>query len=118
MVRKKTWKSFTDEPRFYYGYILVAAALIIMIVMWGAFFSFGIFFKPVLTEFGWTRAMTSGAFSLATILQGLLSIGMGTLTDRLGPRLALTLSGFLLGLGYLLMSQIEEIWQLYQREGL
>jgi len=67
----------------------------------------------MLSEFGWTRAMTSGAFSLSWIIQGLLGIVMGGLTDRLGPRMALTLCGFLLGLGYLLMSQISAVWQLY-----
>ena len=92
---------------------MVAAALCIVIASWGTYYAFGVFFKPVLTEFGWTRAMTSGAFSLAMIVQGLIGIVVGGLTDRLGPRIVLTLCGFLLGLGYLLMSQIGTVWQLY-----
>ncbi len=101
------------EPRFFYGYIVVVAALFIMVAIYGVFYAFGIFFKPVLAELGWTRAMTSGAFSLAWIVQGLLAIGMGGLNDRLGPRLVMTLCGFILGLGFLLMSQISAVWQLY-----
>jgi MFS family permease len=84
-----------------------------MVATWGTHFAFGVFFIPVLTEFGWTRAVTSGAFSLSMITQGLLGIVMGGLTDRLGPRVVLTLCGFLLGLGFLLMSQISAVWQLY-----
>jgi len=84
----------------------------------GTRLSFGIFFKPVLTEFGWTRAMTSGAYSLAVIVHGFLSIAMGGLNDRLGPRIVVTLCGFFLGLGYLLMSQVNSIWQLYLFYGL
>jgi len=46
-------------------------------------------------------------------VQGLLGIAMGRLTDRFGPRLVLTISGFLVGVGYLLMSYISTVWQLY-----
>ena len=46
------------------------------------------------------------------IVQGLLGIVMGGLTDRLGPRKVLTLCGILIGLGYLLMSQLGVMWQL------
>ncbi|HVP79732.1 MAG TPA: hypothetical protein VMV04_17750, partial [Thermodesulfobacteriota bacterium] len=49
-----------SRPKFFYGYVVVAAALFMAIVMWGARFSFGVFFSPVLEEFGWTRAATSG----------------------------------------------------------
>lgn len=101
------------EPQFFYGFIVVVAAFLIMVVMFGVYYTFGIFFKPVLTEFGWTRAMTSGAFSLSWIVSGLLAIVMGRLTDRFGPRLVMTLCGFFLGLGYLLVSQISAVWQLY-----
>ena len=96
-----------------YGYVVVAAAFCIMVAVWGTYNTFGVFFKPVLTEFGWTRAMTSGAFSLSWIIQGLLAIVMGRLTDKFGPRLVMVSCGLFLGIGYLLMSQIETIWQFY-----
>jgi len=92
---------------------VVVATFFIQVVAFGVYSAFGVFFKPVLAEFGWTRAMTSGAFSLSMIISGLLGIVMGGLTDRLGPRIVLTLCGSLLGLGYLLMSQIGAVWQLY-----
>jgi MFS family permease len=38
---------------------------------------------------------------------------MGRLTDMFGPRVVLTICGFLIGLGYLLMSQVGAVWQLY-----
>jgi MFS family permease len=100
-------------PRFSYGYIVVGAAFIIMIIMWGAYNSFGIFFKSVLTDLNWTRAMISGALSLSWIVQGILGIVMGKLNDRFGPRVVLAICGFLVGLGYLFMSRIGTVWQLY-----
>jgi len=113
MASQEAQQSPGAEPGFFYGYIVVMAATFIMVAAYSVHFAFGVFFKPVLTEFGWTRAMTSGAFSLSWIVQGLLGIVMGGLNDRLGPRMVLTLCGFLLGLGYLLMSQLSAVWQLY-----
>ena len=103
----------SKKPRFFYGYVIVAAAFSIVIIAHGAQYTFGIFFKPILTEFGWTSAATSGAFSLYLVLWGLLSIFVGRLNDSFGPRIVMTASGFFLGLGYLLMSQVSVLWQLY-----
>ncbi|MBL7211201.1 MAG: MFS transporter [Desulfobacteraceae bacterium] len=97
----------------FYGYLVVAAAFFIMVVVWAAFYSFGVFFKPLLNEFGWTRAMTSGAFSLSAIIMGVLGIAMGGLNDKLGPRAVMSICGLLVGGGYILMSRLSDIWQLY-----
>ena len=83
------------------------------IAMWGARLSFGVFYAPVLEEFGWSRAATSGGFSLTWVFTGLLSIAVGRLNDRLGPRLIMTTAGVLVGLGYLLMSKLSSLWQLF-----
>lgn len=103
----------SKNPRLFYSYIIVAVAFFIMVVAYGAYYSFGVFFKPVLAEFGWSRAVTSGAYSFSFLLYGFLGMFMGRLSDKFGPRIVLTVCGFFLGLGYLLMSQISTIWQLY-----
>ena len=100
-------------PRFFYGYVVVFLACLIMVVTWGTFYSFGVFFKPVLTEFGWTRTAVSVASSLVFLLSGFIGIFTGRLCDRFGPRIVVTVCSLLLGLGYLLMSQLSAIWQLY-----
>jgi MFS family permease len=84
-----------------------------MATMWGVYYAFGVFFKPVLNEFGWTKAMTSGAFSLASMMNGLLAVAVGGLTDKFGPRLVMTVCGLFLGLGFMLMSQISNVFHLY-----
>lgn len=102
-----------NEPRFFYGYVVVIAAFFIFVVSFATYSSFGVFFNPLLEEFGWNRAVTSGAFSLSMLIYGVLGIVVGALNDRFGPRVVLTFCGILLGLGYLLMSQIGALWQLY-----
>ncbi|MFC1909848.1 MFS transporter [Chloroflexota bacterium] len=106
----------SGQPRsgkIYYGYFVVALSLLMMVLLWGAYYSFGVFFKPMSAEFGWTRAMTSGAFSVSMFLLGFMGIASGLLTDKYGPRLVMTISGVITGLGYLLMSQIGAVWQFY-----
>ena len=114
MPHQMVWQSPTRaKPQRFYGYIVVVAAFFIMVLMFGIFDTFGVFFKPLLTDFGWTRAVTSGAFSLYWIIQGLLAIVVGRVNDRFGPRVVITFCGFIFGLGYLLMSQVSALWQLY-----
>lgn len=101
------------KPRFFYGYTIIAAAFFIELLAWGTYATFGVFFISLSADFGWTRAMTSSPRSLSFLLIGLLGIVVGRLTDKLGPRLVMTVCGFFLGLGYLLMSQLNTIWYFY-----
>lgn len=102
----------------YYGHIIVTAAFIIFAATDIATFSYGIFFKPLAEEFGWTRSVTSGPYSLSLLLFGFSSIFAGTFTDRFGPRLVVTICSLFLGFGLMLMSQIGSLWQLYLSFGL
>lgn len=113
MTEEDIYQPHKKTPRVFYGYIVAAAAFLIMIVAWGLYIVFGIFFTPLLNEFGWTRAVTSGAYSLSSVLHGMLGIVMGLLTDKLGPRKVVTFCGIILALGYFLMSQVNSVWQLY-----
>lgn len=82
-------------------------------IAWGAQYSFGVFFKPMLNEFGLSRAVLSGAYSTGLVVQSVACIFTGKLCDRYGPRSVVTICGALLGVSYLLMSQVRAIWQIY-----
>ena len=101
------------QPKFFYGYVVVIAGFLILVSMYGTLYSFGVFFKPVLAEFGWARAMTSGAYSLCFLLSGALAMAAGRLSDRFGPTAVMSCSGLLLGLGYFLTSKMSTLWELY-----
>ena len=113
MMNQESPQPQKAQSRLFYGYIVVALALLILVLTYGARTSFGIFFKPMLTEFDWTRALTSGAFTLSMVMQGVFGIIMGRLNDKFGPRFVLTSCCFFSGLGFLLMSQTGNVWQLY-----
>ena len=106
------------RPLLFYGYVLVTAAFFMQAIGWGIYNSFGVFFNPIMDAFGWQRAAISGAASLSMLIYGFASILLGRLNDRVGPKLIMTASGVLLGAGYLLMSRIHALWQLYLIYGL
>ena len=101
------------RPRIFYGYVIIAISLLIQLIGLGTFHTYGIFFKELQLEFGWSRAVLSGAHSLCFSLGGFLSIVVGRLSDRFGPRFVMAICGFFFGLGILLMSQLNTVWQLY-----
>jgi len=47
------------------------------------------------------------------LVWGAISIILGNLNDRYGPRIIMTVCGCFLGAGYFLMSQVDTLWQLY-----
>lgn len=49
-------------------------------------FTFGVFLKPVSSEFGWSREAVSRGFGFAALAVAVASPKLGQLLDRLGPR--------------------------------
>ncbi|MDP6222220.1 MAG: hypothetical protein QF543_04950, partial [Dehalococcoidales bacterium] len=47
----------------YYGYVIAAWAAVLQIIMWIPVSTYGVFFIPIHNEFGWSRAIISGARS-------------------------------------------------------
>lgn len=94
-------------------YLIVFGACLTQFMVIGLLFAFGLFFKVFEEEFGWTRAMVSGCTSLAFLMMGVFAVAAGPLNDRYGPRIVLSVTGVLYGLGYALISQVSEIWHVY-----
>jgi MFS family permease len=101
------------KSKYFYGYHIVAASFVIQAVCIGPLFTYGVFFKQFQAELGWSRAIISGASSLAFFIMGAGGILAGRLNDRIGPRIIMVVSGTSLGLGYLLMAHMQAPWQLY-----
>lgn len=97
----------------HYGWVMVLTAVGVLATQALIFYSFGIFLRPVTMEFHWERGALSAAVSIGMLVSGPLSILSGRLSDRHGPRVLVTISGLLTGIGFLLMSQISLLWQAY-----
>ena len=96
-----------------HGWAVVAAAFWIIAVTSGSFYSYGVFFKPMAQEFGWSRQLTAGVMGLACLIYVVVLPFVGHLADRRGPRLVMAVSTALLGLGYLLGAYVRSAVELY-----
>jgi MFS family permease len=94
-------------------WIVVGTVWVTLAIASGLYFSFPVFFVALLEEFGWSRGATAAAFSISSIVQGLLSPVIGMLVDRLGPRRVILAGTFVLGGACMLSSQIGSLWSLY-----
>jgi len=65
--------------RIFYGWKVVAACFLCC-MSYGTFYSFGIFFKPLSDEFGWSYTLTSSVQSLHIIIYIISSFTVGALT--------------------------------------
>ncbi len=92
---------------------MVVSAWLTMGFANGLQFSFSVFLVPLLAEFGWSRGVAAGAFSISAIVQGALSPGVGGLVDRVGPRRIIVGGALVLGVACVLGSRITSLWHLY-----
>jgi hypothetical protein len=78
------WRSHTRWPCFY-GWVIVAVAFITMGLGVNTRTAFSLLFPPLVTEFGWDRGVTAGAFSAGFMVATLFAPCRGMLTHRVGP---------------------------------
>ncbi|MDA9009272.1 MFS transporter [Alphaproteobacteria bacterium] len=94
-------------------YFVVLGALMTQFTVIGLFFVYSLLIKELELEFGWSRTTLSIGASLAGLMMGFYAIAGGRLSDLFGPRVVLTCSGLLYGLGYAAISFISEPWHLF-----
>ncbi|HZB36432.1 MAG TPA: MCT family MFS transporter [Beijerinckiaceae bacterium] len=100
------------------GWSVVAGAFGVMFAGFGCTYCFSAFFTPLQEAFTASRAALSWIFSIAVFLYFVLGAVSGPLADRLGPR-GMTLAGVaIIGLGLLVASRAEALWQIYLGYGL
>ena len=102
------------KNKVFYGWYIVAASIGMNFYLTMVFgLGFNVFFLPILREFGWTRALTSGAFSLRAVESGLLAPVVGFLVDRWGPRVVILTGVILGGAGMIMLGFINSLTSFY-----
>ena len=104
----------TRTPRFFYGWtIVVVAALGSFSASTETFPVLSIFLKPITEEFGWTRAQFTGPLTIGGLLGSAIALATGPLVDRYGPRWALAGAYAAIGVAFVVMAFVADLWQFY-----
>jgi MFS family permease len=103
----------------FYGWWIAITGFVINAFGVGTFFyGFSTFFNPMVAEFGWSRALMSGVFSLSRLEGGIEGPIVGWLIDRFGARRILFIGISLTGIGYVLLSFVNSALSMYLIFGL
>jgi MFS family permease len=90
------------------GVIAVTLAL-----AYGVWYAYSVVLVALLREYGWSRSLLAGAFSVFTLVHGGVNPLIGVLCDRLRPPVLMAGGGAALGLALWADSAIAAPWQLY-----
>ena len=80
---------------------------------YGVWYSYSVLLVALLHEYGWSRSVLAGAFSVFTLVHGAVNPVVGALCDRLRPFGLMAAGGGALGLALWADSYIASPWQLY-----
>lgn len=97
------------NARVFYGWYIVAASFIILFFNAGARYAFGVMFKPIIAEFGWSRGTVSLVFFLNMVVFALMLMVVGKIYDRYGPKWVIFGSTFFISAGFILTSFMRSI---------
>jgi MFS family permease len=97
--------------KIFYGWVIVAAGIVMTCIGIGAMLSLGVFLQPMSEAMGWSRSGISLAAMLNFLCMGAGSFFWGALSDRFGTRVVVLSGGILLGAGLVAASQAATLGQ-------
>ena len=103
------------RPKFFYGWIMVVAAVAAGALssgagVWGA----SVFVTPMGEELGWSRSAFFASFFIRSVVAGALSPIIGPMQDsRSGPRILMFASGLTMGLSLISLKWVDNLAMFY-----
>jgi len=106
------------KPGLFFGWKVVGAGILGMILVYGIRHSFAVFFTPILDEFHWSRGNIAIMMSLNICAYGFLAPVAGILADRWRARVLMPLGIIVLGVATAGCAWAGELWHFYVLFGL
>ncbi len=103
----------STKKRIFYGWILLAALVIIGGIGPMTRYSVSAFFPDLSQDLNWSRSLIGTAQSVSLWVYSFVSILTGLMIDRIGGRKAVLFGGIICLIGWLLLSTMNSIWQLF-----
>ncbi len=95
--------------RIFYGWWVVLAGFVVLASGAGIWTGFGVFFKPLLEEFGGSRRGMALVISSGMVIWALGQFAAGAILNRFGPRKVIAIGVCVMGLGALLSSRVDSV---------
>jgi MFS family permease len=106
-------RAATAEPgKANTAWLMLSGAFIAFTVSAALMHSYPVYLVAFISEFGWTRAETSIAYSVSQLVGGFSAPVVGFMVDRLGPRRLLLIGSALLILTLAASSFANALWQM------
>jgi sugar phosphate permease len=103
-----------SHPKVFYGWWIVLGCTAILFVSSGiGFYGHGVILDPLRERYGWSKGVISSAVTLYFFTAGVMGMLMGRFIDRYGPKPVLILGSATMGIGFLLLSRVTQLWQFY-----
>ena len=103
-----------QSSRVFYGWWIVAGGFSLQAIVGSLMIhSFTAYFPLLQAQFGWSRALLSGAFALSRAESGILGPLQGWLIDKFGPRMMVRVGMMMFGAGFILFSQTDSVLDYY-----
>ena len=101
-------------PKIFFGWWTVLTSGILNLWGYGYYaYGFSALFKPLASELGFSRAVTSAAASIGRLEGGIEAPLSGWVSDRFGPKFIVLAGISIIGLGLILMNSIDSLWAYY-----
>ncbi len=89
--------------------IAVCALGITQITAWGvSFYCLGVLAGPIASDMGWSRGFVFFGFTVALLVMGIVSTGVGRAIDRLGGRIVMTIGTGIVSAGLYALSLVTD----------
>jgi MFS family permease len=98
--------------RIHYGWVVVAVAILLSLIMWGIRSAPSVLIKPLETDFGWSRAEISSAIAIGLVTTAFSAIAGGVLIDRYSMRRVMLGIVVLGAISVALASTMTALWQM------
>lgn len=96
----------------HYGWVVVAATFLTMLVTAGAMGAPGVLIKPLQDEFGWETSQISSALAIRLILFGLMGPFAAAFMNYFGVRKVIVFALALIGAGFIGSLFMTKLWHL------
>lgn len=101
----------------FFGWHILAASFLILVIDGGVRFSFGVLIKPLVSEFGWERGSITFAYTLNMLVFAFCQPLAGKLLDRFGPRRLFSVAALATTMGLVFTSQTNSLGEFYSYYG-